>query len=57
MKRLIAQVLCHPFVALAALHMTDLMLRSDSGVAGALFVLTARSVSKLVDALRRTSMI
>ncbi|WP_157696079.1 hypothetical protein [Caballeronia temeraria] len=52
MKRLTTQVMCHPLVALAALYVTDLLMRSDSGLSGAIFVVAARSISKFVDAMR-----
>ncbi|WP_321800978.1 hypothetical protein [Caballeronia sp. J97] len=55
MKRLTAQVICHPLVALAAFYATDLLTRSDAGLSGAMFVLAARSISKFVQALRKSA--
>jgi len=47
MKRLTAQVMCHPLVAIAALLAADLLMRSDSGLSGAMYVVAAKSVSRL----------
>jgi|GEM_PF-2870860 hypothetical protein len=53
MKRLTAQVMCHPLVAIAALFAADLLMRSDSGLSGAMYVVAAKSVSRLFNAMRR----
>ena len=52
MKRLTAQVIFHPFVALSTLYLTELLSRSDFGLSGTLFVLATKSLSRIVNALR-----
>ncbi|SAL24497.1 hypothetical protein AWB70_01333 [Caballeronia cordobensis] len=52
MKRLTAQVMYHPLVALSSLYLTELMSRPDLGLSGTLFMLATRSISRIVTALR-----
>ncbi|MFM0322744.1 hypothetical protein [Caballeronia glebae] len=55
MKRLTTQMMCHPLVALATLFVTELLMRSDTGLSGAMFVVASKSISKFLDAMRRNA--
>lgn len=49
MKRLISLAMCHPVIALAMFHVTDLMHHADYSLGGALLVLVAKSTSRLLS--------
>jgi hypothetical protein len=49
MKNLISRAMYHPLIALSMLNLTDLMHHVDYSLAGALFVLAAKSMSRVVS--------
>lgn len=49
MKRLIARAMCQPFVVVPSLYLVDLTHKVDYSVAGALLVLAAKSISRVVS--------
>jgi hypothetical protein len=53
MKSLISRAICHPFIALSMVYLTDLMCRVDGSPAGALLVLAAKTTSRLVRLLNK----
>ena len=48
MKRLISHVMYHPLTALFTFYLVELMHHVDYSIAGALLVLAARSMSRMV---------
>jgi hypothetical protein len=55
MKSLISRAICHPFIALSMLYLTDLMCRVDCQPSGALLVLVAKTTSRFLRLLNRGS--
>ncbi|CAB3647416.1 hypothetical protein LMG24238_00866 [Paraburkholderia sediminicola] len=49
MKRLINRAMYHPLVALSMFSLIDLMFNVDYSVSGALLVLAAKSMSRVVS--------
>jgi len=49
MKRLISRAMYHPLIALSMFYLTDLMHHVDYSPAGALLVLAAKSMSRIVS--------
>jgi hypothetical protein len=49
MKNLISRAMYHPLIALSMFYLTDLMHHVDYSLAGALFVLAAKSMSRVVN--------
>jgi hypothetical protein len=48
MKQLINRAMYHPLIALSMFNLADLMCRGDYGLSGALLVLAAKSMSRLL---------
>jgi hypothetical protein len=48
MKSLISRAICHPFIALTMFHLADLMCNVDCSPSGALLVLAAKTMSRLL---------
>jgi hypothetical protein len=53
MKRLITLAMYHPVIALSTLYLTTLMCHVDYSVSGALFVLAAKSASRLLGLFQK----
>ncbi|MFL9912817.1 hypothetical protein PQR75_44155 [Paraburkholderia fungorum] len=49
MKSLISRAMYHPLIALSMFYLTDLMHHADYSVSGALLVLAAKSMSRVVS--------
>ncbi|KXU84702.1 hypothetical protein CR51_41970 [Caballeronia megalochromosomata] len=49
MKHLIIRAMCQPFVVVPAFYLVELMHKVDYSVAGALLVLAAKSMSRVVS--------
>ena len=49
MKRLISIAMYHPVIALSLFYLADLMHHADYSLGGALFVLAAKSASRLLS--------
>jgi hypothetical protein len=49
MKRLISHAMYHPLIALSMFYLTDLMYNVDYNVSGALLVLAAKSMSRVLS--------
>ncbi|MFL9931087.1 hypothetical protein P0D88_17890 [Paraburkholderia sp. RL18-103-BIB-C] len=49
MKRLISHAMYHPLIALSMFYLTDLMYNVDYNVSGALLVLAAKSMSRILS--------
>ena len=53
MKNLISRAMYHPLIALSMFYLTDLMHHVDYSLAGALFVLAAKSMSRVASLFNR----
>jgi hypothetical protein len=53
MKSLVSRAMYHPFIALSMFYLTDLMFRADYSPSGALLVLAAKTMSRLLRLLNK----
>jgi hypothetical protein len=53
MKRLISRAMYHPLIALSMFYFIDLMYNVDYSPTGALLVLAAKSMSRVVNVINR----
>ena len=53
MKSLISRAMYHPFIALSTFYLTDMMYNVDYSLSGALLLLAAKSMSRLLSLLNK----
>lgn len=53
MKRLISHAIYHPIIALSVFYLADVMHRVDYNVSGALLVLAAKTISRVLSAFNK----
>jgi hypothetical protein len=54
MKKLLSRAMYHPLIALSMFYLTDLMHHVDYSLAGAVFALAAKSMSRIVNLFNQT---